>query len=164
MKLMRAGSSKLQRQTWIEFFDFALAAGMEREQINNLQRRGWFPFPKQVLFHAAARAADKEGGPEKIGFGGARGPGKTSTTFAQVTLDDCQRVAGLKWLFLRQTQKSARESFDDLRHRILRHTPHDYKQTGILRFPNGSRVILGGFANDKDIRQVSRHRVRRHRD
>ena len=53
---------------------------MELEQINHLQRRGWFPFPKQVLFHAAARAADRDGGPDKIGFGGARGIGTAEDT------------------------------------------------------------------------------------
>ncbi len=125
---------------------------MPREQVHNLIKRGYLPFPKQILFHVAARACDYAGGPTKVGFGGARGPGKTTTTFAQVTLDDCQRVAGLKCLFIRQTQKAARESFDDLRLRILRHTPHKYNHSsGILNFPNGSRVILGGFANDKDI-------------
>lgn len=121
------------------------------EQLVNLETRGYTPLPKQCLFHAAARAADRPGGPTKIGFGGARGPGKTTTIFAQVTLDDCQRVPGLKWLFLRQTQKTAKESFDDLRLNLLRNTSHIYNKSGLLTFPNTSRVLIGGYKNDSDI-------------
>ena len=37
----------------------------------------------------------------RLGFGGARGPGKSHATFAQVALDDCRRYDGLKALYLR---------------------------------------------------------------
>lgn len=132
------------------FLQTAIQYGMPRDQVHNLLSRGFFPFPKQIQFHAAARECDKPDGPTKVGFGGARGPGKTTTTFTQMALDDCQRMPGLKCLFIRQTQKSAKESFDDLRLRLLRNTPHE-AVSGVVRFPNGSRILLGGFANDKDI-------------
>ena len=142
----------LTPKTLDSFLRLARSAGMPQDQVVNLYERGYVPFPKQILFHAAARECDKPDGPIKVGFGGARGPGKTTTTFAQMALDDCQRVPGLKCLFIRQTQKSAKESFEDLRLRLLRRTPHDHAgTTGILKFPNGSRIHLGGFANDKDI-------------
>lgn len=139
-------------QTWNNFAALAKALGMPRDQVENLINGGFVPFPKQLLFHQATRECDQPDGPTKIGFGGARGPGKTTATFAQIALDDCQRMPGLKCLFIRQTQKSARESFDDLRYRLLRNTPHTMNaSTGVLSFPNGSRILLGGFANDKDI-------------
>lgn len=141
-----------KKETISIFREMADDAGMPRDQVMNLVGRGFMPFPKQLAFHAAARMCDAPDGPTKIGFGGARGPGKTTCTFAQMALDDCQRVAGLKCLFVRQTQKAASESFEDLCLRLLRHQPHEHKATkGILKFPNGSRIILGGFANDKDI-------------
>lgn len=144
--------ASLKAETLKNFTEFAAQSGMPRQQVENLYGRGYVPFPKQCLFHAAARECDKPDGPTKIGFGGARGPGKTATTFAQLALDDCQRVDGLKALFIRQTQKSARESFDDLRFRLLRQTPHtNNASTGILTFANKSKIVLGGFANDKDI-------------
>lgn len=143
---------KLQASAVLKFWQLAQAAGMPADQVRNIFGRDFAPFPKQMLFHAAARLCDYEGGPTSIGLGGSRGPGKTTTTFAQIALDDCQRVDSLKWLFIRQTQKSAKESFDDLRLRLLRSTPHEYSSAkGVIYFPNASRILLGGFANDKDI-------------
>ncbi len=87
-----------------------------------------------------------------IGIGGRRGPGKTHGTFAQVALDDCQRVDGLKFLFLRKVLKAARESFEDVRRKVLYATPHEYKiQSGVIIFPNDSRIVLGHFKNESDI-------------
>jgi hypothetical protein len=101
--------------------------------------------------HASAREADKPNGPVDIGIGGARGPGKTHAVFAQCTLDDAQRVDGLKGLFLRKTGKSAKESLDDLVVKVLANKI-DYEYTNsAIKFKNGSRVIMGGFKDDKDI-------------
>ena len=111
------------------------------------------PLPWQLKFHGIARLADIPSGPVDIGVGGARGPGKSHCTFAQLTLDDCQRIPGLKGLFLRQTGKSAEESFQDLIDNIL-HGKIAYKwnsSRSTLTFANKSRVILGGFENEKDI-------------
>lgn len=104
-------------------------------------------------FHAAAREADKENGPTDIGVGGARGPGKSHSVFAQLTIDDCQRVDGLKGLFLRQTGKSADESFQDLVDNVLAgKMDYTYNTSkGILKFKNRSKVLLGGFEDEKDI-------------
>lgn len=130
----------------------ARQANCPRGQIEGLLRGGYVPQPKQLLFHAACRSADAPDGPTQIGFGGARGPGKSHGMFAQVTLDDCQRFSGLKALMLRKVGKALKESAGDLRRKILKHTRHKYnKGTGTIEFPNGSRVILGHFKDDKDI-------------
>ncbi|KPK89997.1 MAG: hypothetical protein AMJ88_16810 [Anaerolineae bacterium SM23_ 63] len=129
-----------------------LLAGNPKDQLVNLIEGGYIAQPKQLLFHAAARSADYPNGPTQIGFGGARGPGKSHAMFAQITLDDAKRYPGLKILLLRKVGKALKESAGDLRLRILRHTPHTlHKSTGTLTFPNGSRVILGHFKNESDI-------------
>ena len=127
--------------------------GVPQDQLERFLTYGYIPLPWALRFHAAAREADKENGPVDIGAGGARGPGKSHALFAQATLDDCQRVKGLKGLFLRQTGKSADESFQDLVDNVLAGKV-GYKfntSRGILKFENGSKVLLGGFEDEKDI-------------
>src|SRR5690606_23584185 len=104
------------------------------------------------LFHAACRACDSPGGPTQVGFGGARGPGKSHALLAQMALDDCRRHDDLKCLLLRKVGKAAREHLEDLRVKVLRHARHEYRRTeGTLLFPNGSRVVLGHFKDESDI-------------
>src|SRR3990167_8777874 len=88
-------------------------AGVPADQAKLLLESGYIPLPWQWEFHAAAREADKPGGPVDIGAGGARGPGKSHVVLSQAGLDDCQRIPNLKGLFLRQTGISAQESFDE---------------------------------------------------
>lgn len=127
-------------------------AGVPPDSVLRFLTAGYCPLPKQLQFHAAARECDKPDGPVEVGFGGARGPGKSSAVICQIGIDDCQRVAGLKVLFLRRVGKAARESFGDLRRKFLMHVPHDYKEhQGIVTFPNESRIILGHFNTEKDI-------------
>jgi len=129
-------------------------AGVPKEQIENFVRYGYVPLPWQWKFHSLARLADKTDGPTKIGCGGARGPGKSHAVFAQVCLDDCQRVKGLKGLFLRQTGNAARESFEDLIGKVLAgKVNYQYNgSTNTLSFVrSGSRVLLGGFHDERDI-------------
>ena len=130
----------------------AVKAGSPRDQVENLlQNAGYVPYPWQWRFHAAAREADLPGGPVDIGLGGARGPGKSHGVMSQAALDDCQRVEGLKVLFLRQTGVSAQESFDDLINKAVRSRAEYRKTKNSLKFPNRSRIILGGFKDDSDI-------------
>lgn len=126
-------------------------AGAPPDQARAFLNSGYAPYPWQWLFHAAARAADMKGGPVDIGCGGARGPGKSHAVMSQAALDDCQRVPGLKGLFLRQTGVSAQESFDDLIHKTVRGKVAYRKTKTSLRFPNGSRILLGGFKDESDI-------------
>lgn len=129
----------------------AKQAGVPRDQAQTFLEHGYVPYPWQWRFHAAARLADKPNGPVRIACGGARGPGKSHGIFAQITLDDLQRVPGLKALFLRQTGKAAKESLEDLVSRVLAGKVQYEFAAGVLRFPNGSRAILGGFKDEKDI-------------
>lgn len=130
----------------------ARRAGVPRDQLERFIRGGYVAQPHQLIWHAVARQADAPDGPAMIGIGGRRGPGKTHAAFAQVALDDCQRVDGLKFLFLRKVLKAARESFEDVRRKVLYATPHDYKiQGGIVQFPNTSRIIFGHFRQESDI-------------
>lgn len=134
------------------FLDAARAAGCPREQVENFMLAGYAPQPKQLRFHALARACDAPDGPTAVGFGGARGGGKSHCILAQVALDDCQRMPGLKVLLLRKVGKAVRESFEDLRGRALAGLPHTYRrQDRVLEFPNGSRIILGHFQNERDV-------------
>lgn len=135
-----------------ELLDYARSIGLPADALDNFADGDYCPQKKQLIFHAACREADREDGPTQIGFGGARGPGKSHGLFAQVALDDCQRVAELKCLYLRKIGKNAREQFEDLRRAVLRFTPHDFKtQAGTVHFPNGSRILIGHFNNESDI-------------
>lgn len=126
-------------------------AGCPPDQVRQFLSCAYVPYPWQWKFHAAARAADYHDGPIDIGAGGARGPGKSHAVLSQVALDDCQRVDNLKGLFLRQTGVSAQESFDDLIEKTVRHRVPMIKTKNSLRFPNGSRILLGGFKDEGDI-------------
>lgn len=130
----------------------ARAAGVPQDQLANFIRGGYVAQPHQLVWHAVARQADKPDGPKYIGVGGRRGPGKSHAIFSQVALDDCQRVPGLKFLFLRKALKAGKESFDDLRRKVLYCTKHNYKaQAGIIEFDNGSQIYLGHYRNETDI-------------
>lgn len=130
----------------------ARQAGCPADQVRAFLRAGYVPFPRQWDFHAAARECDRPDGPTEVGFGGARSPGKSHAMLAQLALDDCQRYAGLKCLLLRKVGKAVRESFEDLRRKVLAVLPHDYRrQAGALHFGNDSRIILGHFKNESDI-------------
>ena len=128
----------------------AREAGMPRDQVERFTQAGYIPLPQMMAFHAAARLADWSGGPVEIGLGGSRGPGKSYASMAQVGLDDCQRVAGLKVLFLRKVMKSAAESMDDLTRQVFRYVPHSFTAQGV-EFGNGSRILIGGYKDERDI-------------
>ncbi len=126
--------------------------GVPADSLKRFLIAGYIPQPKQLQFHAAARGSDDPDNANEIGFGGARGGAKTHATFAQVALDDCQRIPGLKVLFLRKVSKSANEAIEDLRTSVLFQTPHQFReQKSTIVFPNKSRIIIGHFQHEKDI-------------
>ena len=107
---------------------------------------------RQLAASAAARRCDAPDGPMAIGYGGARGGGKSHWLLAQMGADDCQRVPGLKCLLLRKVGKANLEHFEDLRRRLFGRLNHEFSAfRGILSFANGSRIIAGHFQNEKDI-------------
>lgn len=125
-------------------------AGLPKDQTERFIKSGYVPLIGMLPFHAAARLADRRGGPEWIALGGKRGPGKSHTILAQVGLDDLMRVDNLKALFLRRIQKSARESLEDVIRRVFAYTPHTMTDDG-LKLDNGGQVVIGGYKDTNDI-------------
>lgn len=130
--------------------NLAVKVGLEQDQLRRFLSAGYVPQPKQMQFHALARQADHIGGPDRIAMAGSRGQAKSHAILAQAVIDDMQRCAGLKGLYLRKIQKRARESFEDLRRKVLAFTPHKAIQ-GLLKLPNGSYMVLGGFRSENEI-------------
>jgi phage terminase large subunit len=130
----------------------AWRVGCPQQQMEHFLSAGYVPQPKQLEFHAAARQADEPGGPDEIGFGGARGPGKSHAVLAQLALDDARRLPGFKGLYLRKVGKQAREQFDDLRRSVLRHVPNQYNRNeGVVKLWQDSRIFIGHFQHESDI-------------
>jgi phage terminase large subunit len=139
-----------QTEAFENCINLAVKVGVEQGQLKRFLRAGYVPQSKQMEFHALARLADNSDGPDRIGYGGTRGQAKSHAILAQAIIDDMQRRRGLKGLYLRKIQKRARESFEDLRRKILAFTPHKAIQ-GLLRLPNGSFMVLGGFRTENEV-------------
>jgi phage terminase large subunit len=128
------------------------AAGCPKDQLRFFIHAGIYLQDRQLAASAAARQCDKSDGPTAIGYGGARGGGKSHWLLAQMGGDDCQRVEGLKCLLLRKVGKANLESFEDLRRRVFPKLPHIFTSSrGHLTFDNGSRIIAGHFQHESDI-------------
>ena len=130
----------------------ARAVGCPREQVERFVRAGVVLQPRQLAASAAARLCDRPDGPTAVGYGGARGGGKSHWLLAQMGADDCQRMPGLKCLLLRKVGKANMENFEDLRRRLFGALAHEFSAyRGVLKFANGSRIIAGHFQSEKDI-------------
>jgi hypothetical protein len=135
-----------------EFLTEGQLAGCSREQLNNFARAMILLQPRQLAASAAARRCDQPDGPTAVGFGGARGGGKSHWLLAQLGADDCQRVPGLKCLLLRKVGKSNLENFEDLRRRVFPKLPHLFTSSkNTVSFDNGSRIVLGHYQHETDI-------------
>ncbi|HOX59705.1 MAG TPA: terminase family protein [Candidatus Paceibacterota bacterium] len=127
-------------------------AGCPRDQMRNFARIDVILQERQLAASAAARLCDQADGPTAVGYGGARGGGKSHWLLAQMGADDCQRVPGLKCLLLRKVGKANLEHFEDLRRRLFVGLKHEFSAyRGVLTFGNGSRIIAGHFQAEKDI-------------
>lgn len=137
---------------WERYFLVGRRAGCPKDQMQRFERADVVLQERQLVASAAARACDNPDGPTAIGYGGARGGGKSHWLLAQMGADDCQRVPGLKCLLLRKVGKANLEHFEDLRRRLFGKLGHEFSAfRGILSFHNGSRIIAGHFQNEKDI-------------
>jgi hypothetical protein len=135
-----------------EYLRLAAAAGCSEEQIRNFIAAELLLQERQLVASAAARECDKRDGPTAVGYGGARGGGKSHWLLAQMGADDCQRVPGLKCLLLRKVGKANTEHFEDLRQKLFMNLEHEFTAyRGVLTFANGSRIIAGHFQAEKDI-------------
>jgi hypothetical protein len=134
------------------YFAVGRSVGCPPDQMENFERAGVILQERQLAACAAARLCDRADGPTAIGYGGARGGGKSHWLLAQMGADDCQRVPGLKCLLLRKVGKANMEHFEDLRRRLFANLEHDFSAyRGVLTFENGSRIIAGHFQAEKDI-------------
>ena len=121
-----------------------VAAGCPRDQMDRLVRASVYLQRRQLLASAAARLCDRPDGPTAIGYGGARGGGKSHWLLAQMGADDCQRLPGLKCLLLRKVGKANAEHFEDLSRRLFTGLKHDWPQAEAGEHGAGER--LGGGA------------------
>jgi phage terminase large subunit len=133
-----------------------LAAGREAGcppgQMQNFVRGGIVLQPRQLVASAAARLCDRADGPTAVGYGGARGGGKSHWLLAQMGADDCQRVPGLKCLLLRKVGKANTEHFEELQRRLFLGLKHEFSgYKGLLKFGNGSQITAGHYQAEKDI-------------
>src|SRR5512146_614898 len=137
---------------WERFFMVGRRAGCPQEQMDRFQAADVILQERQLAASAAARLCDRADGPTAVGYGGARGGGKSHWLLAQMGVDDCQRVPELKCLLLRKVGKANLEHFEDLRRKLFTNLGHEFSAfRGILTFRNGSRIIAGHFQNEKDI-------------
>lgn len=125
---------------------------MPKDSLERFLTAGYVPQPKQLEFHGLARAADHIPELEDLGYGGARGGGKTHCGFAQVAIDDCQKWDGLSVLFLREKAGSAEESITKLCTKLLQRVSHRPTRT-MIYLANGSSIKVGHFQYEKDINQ-----------
>ena len=137
---------------WERYFLIGRRAGCPKDQMDRFQAADVIFQQRQLAASAAARMCDQLNGPTAIGYGGARGGGKSHWLLGQMGVDDCQRVPGLKCLLLRKVGKANLEHFEDLRRKLFTRLPHEFSAfRGILTFGNGSRIIAGHFQAEKDI-------------
>ncbi len=137
---------------WERYFMVGRRAGCPMDQMDRFQAADVILQSRQLAASAAARLCDRADGPTAVGYGGARGGGKSHWLLAQMGVDDCQRVPGLKCLLLRKVGKANLEHFEDLRRKLFANLGHQFSAfRGILTFDNGSRIIAGHFQNEKDI-------------
>jgi hypothetical protein len=135
-----------------QFFQLGLQHGCPRDQLLNFSNAGIILQDRQLAASAAARLCDRPDGPGAVGYGGARGGGKTHWLLAQLGADDCQRVPGLNCLLLRKVGKANLENFEALSQRLFTRLPHQFNVSrGQLVFANGSKITLGHFQCEKDI-------------
>ena len=121
-------------------------AGCPRDQVDRLVSGGVVLQPRQLAASAAARLCDRPDGPTAVGYGGARGGGKSHWLLAQMGADDCQRVPGLKCLLLRKVGKANMEHFEDLRRRLFGGLKHEFSAyRGVLTFRKRVADHRGAF-------------------
>src|SRR5438552_3235716 len=124
--------------------------GCPREQMEHFARAGIVLQPRQLAASAAARLCDRPDGPTAIGYGGARGGGKSHWLLAQMGADDCQRAPGLKCLLLRKVGKANAEHFEELQRRLFVGLKREFSAyKGLLRFGNGSQIQAGHYQAEK---------------
>jgi phage terminase large subunit len=129
----------------------AKGAGLTQEQFERILSTGLALQDRQLYASAAAFSCDHDGGPTEIGYGGARGGGKSHWGLGQVAMD-CLRFPGLTALILRKVGVANKDNFTELRLKVLRGVKCRWVASqSTLHFPNGSKIVLGHFQNESDV-------------
>jgi phage terminase large subunit len=130
----------------------AKAAGVPLDVIAAFVSAGYVPQPKQLVFHGLACSLDEwqpdKARPTAIGFGGARGGGKTHALIPQACVD-CARYPNLRGLILRRTGAALVETLETFGPLLERFGARS--TAGGFRFANGSRLSVAHFRNPADV-------------
>ena len=89
-----------------DYIEQALDAGCTEQQLRNFVTANVTLQPRQLAASAAARLCDNRDGPTAIGYGGARGGGKSHWLLAQMGADDCQHSPIRRKLMLEFSKKA----------------------------------------------------------
>ena len=124
--------------------------GLSEEMAAAFLPHYYIPQEMQVKWHRMTESCQTHG-VRLVGNGGTRGSGKTTATFAQVSLYDCQRWPGINGLYIRLVKNSAGDSFQQMTSQIL----GDYEGADVtkdaIHFPNGSNITIAGMRDPKDV-------------
>ena len=134
---------------WEECFMRVKEAELPRDMAEAFLPNFYLPQEKQIEWHRLTKECDH--GVRLIGNGGTRGSGKTTATFAQVALYDCQRWPGISCLYVRRVMKSAQDSFMQMTAAILADYADAQINSEAIRFRNGSSITIAGVKDPSDV-------------
>ena len=142
--------TEAEAAAWLKASGKLRQQGLSKDMAAAFLPHYYIPQQMQVNWHRLTESCEKNG-VRLIGNGGTRGSGKTTATFAQVSLYDCQRWPGINCLYLRLVKNSASDSFQQMTASIL----SDYEGVNInndgIHFPNGSNISIAGVRDPKDV-------------
>ena len=124
--------------------------GLPKEMAERFLPYFYIPQPKQIEWHKLTEECERNG-VRLIGNGGSRGSGKTTATFAQVALYDCQKWPGISCLYVRKVMRSAADSFQQMTASILSDYRDAQINTEAIRFRNGSSITIAGVKDPSDV-------------
>lgn len=139
-----------EEHAWETIFRKCKEQGLPADMAERFLPYYYIPQPKQIEYHRLAALCD-QGHVRYIGNGGSRGSGKTTATFAQVALYDCQKWENLNCLFVRRVMRSAEDSFQQLAAQLLTEYPEADINTERIKFNNGSVINIAGLKDPRDV-------------
>ena len=125
-------------------------AGLPREMAKDFLPHYYIPQAMQVKWHLLTEECQKSG-VRLVGNGGTRGSGKTTATFAHVSLHDCQKWAGINCLYIRLVKNSSKDSFQQMTSAILKDYEGAKTNNDGVYFRNGSTITIAGVRDPKDV-------------
>ena len=139
-----------ESRAWAKAASRLKKQGLPQEMAAAFLPHYYIPQEMQVRWHRMTEDC-QTAGVRLIGNGGTRGSGKTTATFAHVSLYDCQRWPGINCLYIRLVKNSAGDSFGQMTSAIL----GDYEGAKLnkdgVAFPNGSTIAIAGVRDPKDV-------------